>query len=254
MEAGRMQSCIDYIRFNQESEGFELSSDDEVDILAILSEEKTADELIQNFLRKNNLENIEYKASKNDYSFYPGTRCLSNYFSIKDRDQLRELVIYISSMRTAEFLLDPIDGPYTLEHLQQIHEHLFGDVYPSAGVLRAKASAKRTEFCHPDYIEVAADEIFGKLAKDHFLRKIDREQFIGDLAYYMGELEALHPFRAGNAPTARLFFIILAKNAGWQVDWSEADPDGFLEADICAIDGDYQPLIDVLEEVLYPKD
>jgi cell filamentation protein len=253
MEAGRMQSCIDYIRFNQESEGFEMSSDDEEDILAILREDKTADELIQNFLSINNLENVEYKASDMDYSFYPGTRCLSNYFLIHDRDQLRVISIYISSMRTAEFLLNPIDGPYSLEHLQQIHEHLFGDIYPSAGVIRKKASAKRTEFCHPAYIEAAGKEIFDKLAKDHFLRKIDRERFIGDLAYYMGELEALHPFRTGNAPTARLFFIILTKNAGWQVEWSEADPDGFLEADICAIDGDYQPLIDVLEEVVYPK-
>lgn len=248
-----MQSCIDYIRFNQESEGFDMSSDDEADILAILREEKTADELIQNFLSNNNLENIEYKPSDMDYSFYPGTRCLSNYFLINDRDQLRVIGIYISSMRTAEFLLNPIDGPYSLELLQQIHEHLFGDLYPSAGVIRTEASAKRTEFCHPDYIEAAGKEIFDKLAKDHFLRRIEREQFIGDLAYYMGELEALHPFRSGNAPTARLFFIILTQHAGWQVEWSEADPDGFLEADICAIDGDYQPLIDVLEEVVYPK-
>ncbi len=132
MEAGRMQRCIDYIKFNHESEGFELSSDDEADILAILNEDKSADELIQNFLKKNNLDNIEYKASSDDYYFYPGTRCLGNYFSIKNRDLLRFIVIYISSMRTAEFLLHPIDGPYTLEHLQQIHEHLFGDIYPSA--------------------------------------------------------------------------------------------------------------------------
>ncbi|MCK9191730.1 MAG: Fic family protein [Sphaerochaetaceae bacterium] len=249
-----MQRCIDYIRFNQESEGFEMSSDDEVDISAILNKDKTADELIQKFLIEHNLDSVEYKASDLDYSFYPGTRCLSNYFSIKDREELRRVVIYLSSMRAAEFLLEPIDGPYSLEHLQQIHEHLFGDVYPSAGVIRTKTAAKRTEFCLPEYIEVAGKEIFDRLAKEHFLRKLDREQFIGDLAYYMGEIEALHPFRTGNAPTARLFFIILTQNAGWQVEWSEADPDGFLEADICAIDGDYQPLIDVLEEVIYPKE
>lgn len=253
MEAGRMQRCIDYIKFNQESEGFELSSDDEADISDILCERKCADELIENFLTKNNLDNIEYKASSEDYLFYPGTRCLSNYFSIKNRDLLRKIVIYISSMRTAELLLHPIEGPYTLEHLQQIHEHLFGDIYPSAGMIRTKAAAKRTEFCKPAYIKIAAKEIFDKLSKEHYLRKLDREQFIGDLAYYMGELEALHPFRTGNAPTSRLFFIWLVENANYFVEWSESDPDGFLEADICAIDGDYQPLIDVLEEVVYPK-
>ena len=89
----------------------------EEDISAILNKDKTADELIQKFLIEHNLDSVEYKASDMDYSFYPGTRCLSNYFSIKDREELIIVVIYISSMRAAEFLLDPIDCPYSLDHL-----------------------------------------------------------------------------------------------------------------------------------------
>lgn len=249
-----MQRCIDYIRFNQESEGFELSADDEADISAVLDEDVTADELIQKYLELHNLENIDYKASEDDLNYYPNTRCLFNYFSIKDRDSLRKIVIYIVSLRTAELLINPIDGPYNFENLKQIHEFLFNDIYPSAGIIRTKTAAKRTEFCLPAYIEPCAKDIFDRLAKDHFLRRLKRDRFIGDLAYYMGEVEALHPFRSGNAPAARLFFMFLISNAGYQINWSEADPDSFLEADICAIDGDYQPLIDVLEELIVELD
>jgi cell filamentation protein len=79
---------------------------------------------------------------------------------------------------------------------------------------------------------------------------MDRETFINDLAFYMGEVEALHPFRDGNGRTARLFFYQLSMNAGYDIDWSLVDADRLLEADISAIDGDYQLLIDVLEEVV----
>lgn len=231
-----------------------MSSEEEADISAVLDEEKTADELIQKFLNEQNLENIEFKADENVLDHYPGTRCLVNYFGIKDRDVLRKILIYIVSLRTAELLVNPLDGPYNLENLKQIHEYLFSDVYPSAGTIRTKAAAKRTEFCLPEYIEACGKDIFDRLAKDHFLRRLERDRFIEDLAYYMGEVEALHPFRSGNAPAARLFFWYLISNSGYQIDWSQADPDSFLEADICAIDGDYQPLIDVLEGLIIEFD
>ena len=96
-----------------------------------------------------------------------------------------------------------------------------------------------------------AEEIFQKLSNDNFLKnQNDRDDFINDLAFYMGESEALHPFREGNGRVIRFFFYELIKQAGHDVDWSEADPDRMLEGSIAAIDGDYQPLVDVFEEIL----
>ena len=62
--------------------------------------------------------------------------------------------------------------------------------------------------------------------------------------------EALHPFREGNGRVIRFFFYELIREAGHDVEWSEADPDRMLEGSIAAIDGDYQPLVDVFEEIL----
>ena len=139
----------------------------------------------------------------------------------------------------------------SFSYLQAIHSNLFGDIYPSAGEIRNTQASKSKEFCHPSQIMKMAEEIFQKLSNDNFLKnQNDRDDFINDLAFYMGESEALHPFREGNGRVIRFFFYELIKQAGHDVDWSEADPDRMLEGSIAAIDGDYQPLVDVFEEIL----
>jgi cell filamentation protein len=156
------------------------------------------------------------------------------------------------NIRTAEVLLDSIDMKFDFDQLKAIHERLFGDVYPSSGQIREVAAAKRTVFCQPEYIEDMALEIFDRLRNDRYLKNLGRDDFINDFAFYMGEVEALHPFRDGNGRAARLFFYQLAMNAGYDIEWYKVDPDRMLEADISAIDGDYQLLIDVLSEVVVP--
>ncbi len=248
-----MQRCIDYIRFNYESEGFTLSDEDEADIRAVLDKDITADSLIEKYIVSNSLSGRNYVASTKDFNYYKNTRCLYNFFDIRDRSKLRKIAIYITSLRTAEIMINPIDGPFDSEKLEAIHSSLFSDIYPSAGTFRTKMAAKRTEFCRPEYIVSSLKDLFNKLRNDRYLRNLDRDSFINDLAFYMGELEAIHPFINGNAQATRLFFWELIYFAGYVIDWKDCDPDRFLEADICAIDGDYQPLIDVLEEVVYEK-
>ena len=36
------------------------------------------------------------------------------------------------------------------------------------------------------------------------------------------------------------------------IGWGSSDPDHFLEANVAALEGDYQALIDVLEEIVIP--
>ena len=80
----------------------------------------------------------------------------------------------------------------------------------------------------------------------------DVDDFVNELAYYMGEVEALHPFLDGNGRSTRLFFDTIAHKAGYVIGWGSSDPDHFLEANVAALEGDYQALIDVLEEIVIP--
>ncbi len=249
MKSGRMQACIDFIRFNQVAEGFELGEEEETILREILDEERTADSAIELVVQQYSLPE-EFEDVDHPGDVYADTKCLINFFNIKDRELLREIEMRFVNIRTAELLIHPKQTKFDLELLVDIHGHLFSDIFPSGGEIRQIAAAKRTEFCRPEFIPEMAADIFGKLRHQHYLKHMERTDFINDLSYYMGEVEALHPFRDGNGRAARLFFYELALNAGYEIEWYKVNPDRMLEADISAIDGDYQLLIDVLSEVV----
>ncbi len=95
-----------------------------------------------------------------------------------------------------ELALHPIAGNFDLAHLQAIHKHLFGDVYEWAGELRTVDIAKgHSYFAHYAYLESSATPIFAQLTKEHFLAGLDVTAFSERAAYYLGEMNALHPFR-----------------------------------------------------------
>lgn len=72
------------------------------------------------------------------------------------------------------------------------------------------------------------------------------------LAYYMGEINALHPFREGNGRTQRVYFHQLAMEAGYNLDFNHIPHEELLAADIAAFDQNYIPLKAILERSLYP--
>ena len=53
------------------------------------------------------------------------------------------------------------------------------------------------------YIKDTANKLFTELSKENKLRGLEKEVFIRRLAYYMGEVNALRPFREGSGRTAR---------------------------------------------------
>lgn len=255
MKGSRLEACISYIRFTLINEGIEPEDFDEDLFEDILQEDVSAEDKIKQFLEINNLTREEING--NDvFAKYPNTRNRVNYFGIKDKERLDSVDRMISAMRTAELFVIPVDKPFSIEYLVEVHKRMFGDIYPSAGIIRNKSVAKRTEFVPPEHIERMLKELFEKLELSDFLRKLDEdddsEDFLSELAYYMGELEAIHPFIDGNGRVARFFISQIAYRAGYLIFWSSVDPDQLLEASIAAIDGDYQALVDLLEEITIP--
>ena len=253
MKSARLSISQEYLRFTIEADGESLTEELEKTFTDILEGDLSADIAVSSYIRSEHLDAAAEECPADEMSRYPGTRCLVNYFGIKDKPALRRVDKMISSLRTAELLHAAIDMPFTFDYLKAVHSHLFGDIYPSAGMIRRSLSSKHTEFCQPEYIESQAGILFSKLRDDHYLSRIDDvDDFVNELAYYMGEMEALHPFMDGNGRSTRFFFNSLALAAGYEIGWGSADPDHFLEANVAALDGDYQALIDVLEEIVIP--
>ena len=207
MKDGRAQECVDYIRFTMELEGAELSDSDEKILFDILTDECSATEAVASFIRDNGLA-VSYESGYDELENYPGTKCLVNYFNIRDKSRLRQIEHFLVNVRTAGLFAHPLKGALTFSFLREIHSTLFGDIYPSAGQLRQSEASKRRDFCRPEYIEKYAEDIFSKLSRDEYLKKVgDIDDFSNDLAFYMGEAEALHPFRDGNGRAIRFFFM-----------------------------------------------
>ena len=66
----------------------------------------------------------------------------------------------------------------------------------------------------------------------------------------MAEVHALHPFLDGNTRVQRLFFQQLSHAAGWEMNFGDTNEVRLLEADVAALEGDYQPLIGILHDAV----
>lgn len=253
MKTDWLDISLDYLKFTVEADGESLTPELAEQFTDILHGDLKAEKAIADYIRHEHLDASLYTGTEDEMSYYPDTRCLVNYYGIKDKPLLRKIDKRISSYRTAELLVSPLKLPFNFDHLVAIHSHLFGDIYPSAGMIRTSSSKKHREYCQPEYIIPSSQRLFDNLRQNKYLMGIkDVDDFINELAYYMGEVEALHPFLDGNGRTTRLFFDTIARNAGYVIGWGSSDPDHFLEANVAALDGDYQALIDVLEEIVIP--
>jgi cell filamentation protein len=144
----------------------------------------------------------------------------------------------------------PVRPSYDLRHLCAVHRRVFGDIYDWAGVLRTVAIAKGSWFCLPQYIESSAAEIFRELHGENLLRGLPRDVFTERLAYYLGEVNAVHPFREGNGRAQRAFFEQLASDAGFILDWQHLDADRNIAASAAIMRGDPALMRKMLDELI----
>ncbi len=181
---------------------------------------------------------------------YPGTDVLRNMRGIRDGDELERFETRLTYLRGLQLASDPLVGKYDLSHLRAFHGYLFAGLYEWAGELRTVVLAKTDLFCLPEHIESYGAEIFGKLAEEDWLRGLGRESFIDRLAHYLGDVNALHPFRDGNGRAQRAFFAQLAADAGFQLDWQLVDPQRNTDASVAAMQGDEAPMRSLLDEIV----
>lgn len=178
------------------------------------------------------------------------TGVLRNLLGITDPAVLEQADADFSAVRLAQLQRRELRGDYDLTHLRAFHRVVFGDLYPWAGELRTVWIAKGDPFCMPQHIESFAEDIFSRLAARDHLRRLDRAEFIDGLTAFLGDLNALHPFRDGNGRTQRAFCAQLAHHAGHQLRWAPMDPAENITASRASLRGDNAPLRAMLERLV----
>jgi cell filamentation protein len=142
---------------------------------------------------------------------------------------------------------------FDLDHLRLLHRWLFGDVYAWAGEIRTIPMIKdRSEFANPRFIESGAKQLFKKLRQERTLRDVAAPDLPLRLAYYFGELNALHPFREGNGRTQRLFLRQLLDLRGLLLAWDQVSADEIVAVSVAVHIGDDAPLCRLFERIVKP--
>lgn len=194
------------------------------------------------------------KTSRSVY-YYKDSDVLINKENIKDAKALAEYEADITMLRQYQLEKEQtVKGRFGITHLKRIHGYIFQDIYPFAGKFRTENIEKgSTFFCKSQFIEENLNSIFSKLDNDRYLRGLNPEEFSQKVAYYMSELNMIHPFREGNGRSIREFIRQLAMNCDYIINWSLIKKETLLEATIIAVDKDLQPLNKCILQVIENK-
>ena len=191
--------------------------------------------------------------ARNSIYCYEGTNVLVNKMDIKDNSTLQRAENKIVLAKLFELRKNKMIGEFDIEHLVGIHRYLFEDIYPFAGKFRNENIAKGFfSFAEWEYIDEQLEKLLNKLKEAEYLKNDNETQLIKDLAYYMAELNVLHPFREGNGRTIREFIRELAYVNGYVLDMQNITSKDMLDACIKSVI-DTSDLEDVLARCLKPN-
>jgi cell filamentation protein len=187
---------------------------------------------------------------ENDPQSERGSNCPRNRFGYTSYSELYRVEAAFCIRRGHELEQRVIDGKFDAGHLRKIHWFLFRDIFPWAGEFRVVMIAKPggASFAPPVHIASALAEALEKLKQENYLRGFDRSAFAHRAAYYLGEINAIHPFREGNGRTQREFIRQLALSAGHPLSWAGFTQEQMVAASILShTRGDNAELATIIE-------
>ncbi len=191
--------------------------------------------------------------ARNSIYCYEGTNVLINNLGIQDNNTLQKAENKIVLAKLFELRKNKMIGNFDIDHIIGIHKYLFEDIYPFAGKFRNENIAKGFfSFAEWEFIDEQLEQLLSKLQEQNHLKDDNEGKLIKDLAYYMAELNVLHPFREGNGRTIREFIRELAYVNGYVLDMQHITSKDMLDACIKSV-VDTTDLEEVLSKCLRPN-
>ena len=148
-----------------------------------------------------------------------GALASRNKLGITEPTALASAVADFTAFRLAELQTSPICGGFDSAHLQDIHRHLFHDIYEWAGELRGAGAGELAA----SQLEKSLNSVFDQLARENHLKGLSAAEWARSASGYIYDLGALQPFLAGNDIALREFAAELARKNDLSLHWN-ADP------------------------------
>jgi cell filamentation protein len=149
-----------------------------------------------------------------------GMTTLKNKLGITDPQQLATVEADLATFRLAELRIAPIRGGFDSVHLQNIHHHVYQDLYDWAGELRRVDAGNRPA----SEVATSLNAVFDRLARENHLKGRSPEEWLHNASAYIYDVGTIHPFLAGNEIALREFADELARKNNLSLQW-DTDPE-----------------------------
>lgn len=182
--------------------------------------------------------------------YYDDVDVLINRMDIKKQELLEEYERRIVSLKL--YIIDhtKFTDRFDMNHLKEIHNFLFSEIYPFAGEFREENLAKGDfRFAGCDFIESELNKLLDPIFDFKKYEEFNLDEMSEKIAYYISEINVIHPFREGNGRTYREFVRQFAKKCGWNLDWSKATYEEIYDASLASV-YDLTKLTDVIKKCL----
>ena len=159
---------------------------------------------------------------------------LKNLAGYTDREKLDKFERIQATKAILNLRGNPVKGCFDATHLKEIHARIFQNIYPWAGEFR-QVNLRRSAsyyFAMVQFMETNLKSTLAKLAAENHLKGLDAAAFASSAAYYLGELNTIHPFREGNGRTQRELIRELAAESGHRINWNRVTRAKMVDASI----------------------
>ena len=186
--------------------------------------------------------------SSDPYTF-PGFDVLRNIPDIRDLERLAAFEANATAARLVELDAAPLKGHFDVIHLKGIHKCIFQEVYSWAGEFRTVNISKGGHlFGAAAFVERALHDVLRRLRGENYLMGAKPRAYAQRAGFYMGEINAIHPFRDGNGRAQREFIRELGMQAGFVIDWTKVAREQMTAASLDSfVTGDSSGLVALLE-------
>ena len=144
-----------------------------------------------------------------------GTTTLKNKLGITDPQQLATAEADFTAFRLAELRIAPILGGFDSVHLQEIHHHIYQDLYDWAGDLRRVGAGNRPA----SDVATSLNAVFDRLGRENHLKGRSPDEWSHSVSAYIYELGTIQPFFTGNEVVLREFADELACKNNLSLQW-----------------------------------
>jgi len=181
---------------------------------------------------------------------YAGTHILKNKLNIMNNEDLEEVERKICTVIRAAIKNKPPKGDLDFNYLLKLHKRLFADIYDWAGKIRTVNISKGNQFCPTQFIRDYAEGIFDKLKDENYLQGCDPGALSERVAFYLSEINTIHPFREGNGRAQRLFITIMVNRIGYDLLFDKITQEEMIKASAEAFDKEYGLITELIRRCL----